>query len=73
MIKESASDRRPPINGRQAMLSSLEHRVGDLAVDVELELRCGGIANADWTRAFKPREPRHLPFRADAARHQGRT
>ena len=63
MIEEGASDRPPPIDKGQATLVSLEHRVSDLAINVELELRGGRIANANRRCPVEPREPRYFPFR----------
>ena len=45
-----------------AVQTGLKYCVGDLTVDIELELRGGGIANAHGTRAIEPGEPLHLPF-----------
>src|SRR5882762_4321765 len=45
------------------MRPCVEHRVGDFAIDVELELPGSSVADPDWTRAFKTGQPRHLPFR----------
>src|SRR5690349_15678516 len=41
----------------------LEHRVGDLAVNVELELRRRRVADANRTSALEAGEPRYLPLR----------
>jgi hypothetical protein len=45
------------------MRPCVEHRVGDFAIDVELELPSSSVADPDWTSALKTRQPRHLPFR----------
>src|SRR5712671_7255000 len=45
------------------MRPCVEHRVGDFAIDVELELPGSSVADPDWTSAFKTGQPRHLPFR----------
>ena len=62
VIKESAPDRRRPLDRGQAVQTGLKYCVGDFTVDIELELHGGGIANAHGTRAIEPGEPRHLPF-----------
>ena len=58
VIKKSAPDCRRP----QAVQTGLKYCVGDFTVDIELELRRGGIANTHGTRAIEPGELRHLPF-----------
>src|SRR5215471_6729355 len=45
------------------MRTCLEHRVGDLTVDVELKLLGRTVADPNWTSAFEAWQPRHLPFR----------
>src|SRR2546422_6610172 len=45
------------------MHACLEHRVGDFAIDIELELPGSGVTDADRTSALETRQPRHLPFR----------
>src|SRR5437763_10744432 len=45
------------------MSVSLKHSVDNLAIDIELKLPGGRVADADRTRGFESRQPRYVPFR----------
>ena len=58
---------------REAALARLVERVHHLAVDVELQLRRGGVADAHRLRALVARRARAAPTPAGAARRRCRT
>jgi hypothetical protein len=51
LAKDNAGEGRPALRRRQAMQPRLEHCIRDLAVDIELKLRGGCVADADRPRA----------------------
>src|SRR5215469_15495506 len=62
MVKNSAADRHGPAYRRQAVKMSEVEGVENFAVDVELCLFHGGIADAYRPRSFIAGQPWHLPF-----------
>src|ERR1700691_1170269 len=55
MIEKGTRNRRPSLGRRQAVRASLKHRVGDLSVNIELELGSCSIADANRPSVFETR------------------
>src|SRR5262249_61272958 len=61
--RKAPPQRGPALQRSEAMPPRLDHRVSDLAVNVELELRRRRVADANRTGALEAGEPRYLPLR----------
>ena len=63
MPEKGAADRDAALHGRQTVQLGVVQGVEDFAIDIELRLLDGGIADAHRARALVTRQPGDLPFR----------